>query len=326
MKAILVGPKFGADNITVSDVKSPSGEKGSLKVKITMAGMNPLDYNLINGKILYNLQPIPHIPGSEAIGTAMEDGKRIRKGDRVVIYNRKFDGTCRFCLSGREELCLNGGIHGVLDQGYYCEETVMPEKNLYRIPDGMSDELAVSLPIGGLTALHALNQANAEKGEKLLIFGGSGNTGIFASQIGKYMGMDVSVVSRKTWMKDYGASEIFKSGSVPPDYRADVVINSIGAQFWDESLSHLGRGGRIATFGVLTGRESKLDLGKIYTEEMKIVGSTGGTPSEFEGLLNISQRAGFKVRVHKKMDIWNFKEAISEYEKVRDGRILLRIE
>ena len=78
--------------------------------------------------------------------------------------------------------------------------------------------------------------------------------------------------------------------------------------------------------GVLTGRESKLDLGKIYTEEMKIVGSTGGTPSEFEGLLNISQEAGFKVRVHKKMDIWNFKEAISEYEKVRDGRILLRIE
>lgn len=325
MKALLVGPKFGIGNTTVSEVKSPSGENGSLKVKITMAGMNPLDYNLINGKILYNLQPIPHIPGSEAIGIAMEDGRKIRKGDRVVIYNRKFDGTCRFCSSGREELCINGGIHGVLDQGYYCEESAIPEKNLYRIPDGMSDELAVSLPIGGLTALHALRQAQAAGDEKLLIFGGSGNTGIFASQLGRHIGMDVSVVSRKAWMKDYGASQIFNSGSVPSDYRADVVINSIGAQFWDESLSHLGRGGRIVTFGVLTGRESKLDLGKIYTEEMKIIGSTGGTPSEFEELIKISQEAKFKVRVHRTMDIWNFKEAFSEYEKVRDGRILLMI-
>lgn len=325
MKALLVGPKFGNENVTVSDVKNPPDEKGSIRVKLTLAGMNPLDYNLINGKILYNLQPVPHIPGSEAIGTAMDDGVRIRKGDRVVIYNRKYDGTCRFCLSGREELCLNGGIHGVVDQGFYAEETVLPEKNLYRIPDGVSDELAVSLPIGGLTALHALRQAEAVKGEKLLIFGGSGNTGIFASQLGKHLGMEVSVVSRKTWMAEYGAAEIFTTGNIPSEYRADVVINSIGAQFWDESLSHLGHGGRIVTFGVLTGRESKLDLGKIYTEELKIVGSTGGTPAEFQELLKIASTAGLRVRVHRTMDIWDIKNAISEYEKIRDGRLLLRI-
>ncbi|MCL4438159.1 MAG: alcohol dehydrogenase, partial [Candidatus Thermoplasmatota archaeon] len=74
MKALLVGPKFGNENVTVSDVKNPPDEKGSIRVKLTLAGMNPLDYNLINGKILYNLQPVPHIPGSEAIGTAMDDG------------------------------------------------------------------------------------------------------------------------------------------------------------------------------------------------------------------------------------------------------------
>ena len=325
MKAIVVGPEFGNRNAKLTEVKAPETREGMVRVRITLAGMNPLDYNLINGKILYNLSPIPHIPGAEAIGIAMTDGKTIRKGDRVVIYNRKYDGTCRFCKSGREEMCVNGGIHGVLDQGYYAEETYIDEKNLFRIPDGVSDELAVSLPIGGLTAFHALRRAEATVGENLLIFGGSGNTGIFASQIGKSLGMNVSVVSRKDWMKDYGASNIFRTGEIDEKFRADVVINSIGTQFWTESLKHLDRGGRIVTFGVLTGRESSLDIGKIYTEEQKIVGSTGGTKSEFQEIIKLAENESFRVRIHSTFTMEHFQEALSEYEKVRDGRILIRV-
>ena len=324
MKAIVVGPDFGNKNAKLIEMKEPETAGGMISVRITLAGMNPLDYNLINGKILYNLSPVPHIPGSEAIGIAMTDGKTIRKGDRVVIYNRKYDGTCKFCRSGREEMCVNGGIHGVLDQGYYAQEASIDEKNLFPIPDGMSDELAVSLPIGGLTALHALRRSEAAAGENLLIFGGSGNTGIFASQIGRSLGMNVSVVSRKDWMKDYGAATIFRTGQIDEKYRADVVVNSIGAQFWSESLKYLDRGGRIVTFGVLTGRESSLDIGKIYTEEQKIVGSTGGTRSEFQEILKLADHQSFRVRVHRTFDLDHFQEALSEYEKARDGRILIR--
>ena len=325
MKAVLVGPDFGNEHVSVSDAESPSSRQGGIRIRLTLAGLNPLDYNLINGKILYNLEPIPHIPGSEAIGIAMDEGKRIRKGDRVVIYNRKYDGSCKFCKSGMEELCLNGGIHGVIDQGFYAEETVIQESNLFRVPDSISDEVAVSLPIGGLTSLHALRRAEAREGEHLLIFGGSGNTGIFASQIGKKIGMTVTSVSRKPWVTEYGAAKVYSSGQIPEDLRADVVINSIGSEFWKESVSHVGRGGRIVTFGVLTGRESGIDLGKIYTEEIKIVGSTGGTLSEFRDLLKFAENGGLKVRVHSKFSLEEIGKALKEYEKVRDGRILIRI-
>jgi alcohol dehydrogenase len=325
MRAIFVGPEFGNRNAILKDIPSPVAETGKIRVKITLAGLNPLDYNLINGRIQYNLSPIPHIPGSEAIGVAMDDGKSIKSGDRVVIYNRKYDGTCKFCRNGMEEICVNGGIHGVLDQGYYSENASVDEKNLFRIPDGMSDEVAVSLPIGGLTALHALHRAEAASGERLMIFGGSGNTGIFASQIGSTMGMDVSVVSRKDWMKDYGANRVFRAGSIDDKFRANVIINSIGSQFWSESLKYLDRGGRIVTFGVLTGRESGIDIGRLYTEEQKIVGSTGGTRDEFRELLEMSMKNSYRVRIHKTFHMEHFQEALSEYEKVRDGRILIRV-
>ncbi|MEM0158633.1 MAG: alcohol dehydrogenase catalytic domain-containing protein, partial [Thermoplasmataceae archaeon] len=171
MKAVVVGPSFGKEHLSVTSVGSPSGMESGIRVRITLAALNPLDYNLINGKIIYNLTPIPHIPGSEAIGIAQENGKKIKKGDRVVIYNRRFDGTCKYCSEGREELCDTGGILGVVTNGFYAEEALVPEKNLLRIPPNVTDEVAVSLPIAGLTALHSLNMAGGKKGEEILIYG-----------------------------------------------------------------------------------------------------------------------------------------------------------
>ena len=78
MKAIEFA-KPGIENIKIVD-KSPEGE--GIKVKIIKAGLNPLDYNRIAGNVVYNVKPMPHIPGSEVMGIAMEDGKHIHKGDR----------------------------------------------------------------------------------------------------------------------------------------------------------------------------------------------------------------------------------------------------
>ncbi len=89
---------------------------GGIKVMVKKAGLNPLDYNLIAGKVVYGVSPMPHIPGSEIMGIAMDDGKNIKKGDRVIVYNRIFDGSCEMCISGNEHLCYNGGIWGRCDQ------------------------------------------------------------------------------------------------------------------------------------------------------------------------------------------------------------------
>ena len=117
MKAIEFA-KPGIENIKIVD-KSPEGE--GIKVKIIKAGLNPLDYKLIDGNVVYNVNPMPHIPGSEVMGIAMEEGKHIHKGDRVIVYSHIFDNSCDMCYSGNEHLCYNGGLWGVMTNGGYSE-------------------------------------------------------------------------------------------------------------------------------------------------------------------------------------------------------------
>lgn len=325
MQAVNIGPEFGKEHIKLVESEVPKPANGDVLIRLTHAGVNPIDYGVIHGKIVYNLTPVPHVPGSEAIGIVETDGRIFRKGDRVLIFNRVFDGTCQMCRTNREHLCRNGGIWGVVSNGAYTEYVTLPERNLFAIPDGMSDEVAVSLPIGALTAYRALLRAGAEPGESVLIYGASGNTGIFASQLASIMGLEVYGVSRKDWMKEYGCNETFKTGSVPGDFKADIVINSIGANFWQESMSHVANAGRIVSFGVQTGKDTTLDIAKLYTSEISILGSTGGSIRDMAALLNIAKKHELRAPVATTMGLADTRKAMEEFEKIRDGRIILKI-
>ncbi len=323
MQAVNIGPDFGKENLKLVDLPKPTPGQGEVLVKITHAGVNPIDYGVIHGKIVYNLDPVPHIPGSEAIGEVETDGKLFRKGDRVMLYNRVFDGTCKMCRSHMEHLCSNGGILGVVNNGVYTEYVSLPERNLFQIPQGMSDEVAVSLPIGALTSYRALLRAGAAPGKSILIYGASGNTGIFASQLASIMGLEVYGVSRKDWIRDYGCNEAFKTGSVPEDFKADIVMNSIGAGYWQEAVSHVAPAGKIVSFGVQTGKDTTLDIARLYTTEMSIIGSTGGTVHDMTSLLNIARNHELKAPVASRIALADVRKAMEEFEKMRDGRLLL---
>jgi D-arabinose 1-dehydrogenase-like Zn-dependent alcohol dehydrogenase len=127
----------------------------------------------------------------------------------VVVYNKKFDGTCDMCLNGLDMICRNGGLIGVITNGGFAEYISVPAKNVFRIPDDMNCELAASLPVTSLTPYHALKEATLKLNEYLLVFGASGSTGMIAVQLGKKMGAKVIAVSKDNWIKtDFGADYI----------------------------------------------------------------------------------------------------------------------
>ena len=117
MKGAVVYKPLGKENLKFEDVNVPEPGKGEIRVGFERAGMNPIDYNVVAGKVVYSLAPFPHIPGSEVMGVAKSDGKRIRKGDKVIIYPRIFCGNCDMCLTSREYMCTNGGLWGVVSNG-----------------------------------------------------------------------------------------------------------------------------------------------------------------------------------------------------------------
>jgi NADPH:quinone reductase-like Zn-dependent oxidoreductase len=333
MKAAIF-EKPGLENLKIKhDVEQPKITDHDVLIRVEAAGVNPIDHFVVSGT--RPIKPIPHIPGAETSGVIEEAGLHVTsldKGDRVIVYNKVFDGICDMCLSGNDMLCRNGGMIGVATNGGFAEYITVPEKNVFKIPDEMQWELAASLPVTTLTPYHALKEAALRVNESLVIFGASGNTGMMAMQFGKKMGAKVIAVSKDDWVKDFGADYIIgeydrvveKINELTQGKMADVVLNSLGVQTWENSFASVGLNGRLVTFGGLTGADVKLNIQSLYSKQVKLIGSTGGTRKEITELIDMSKE--LKTRVWKKFTLDEAKEALQAlFTKERDGRILLEV-
>src|SRR5919106_4679214 len=341
MKAAIF-EKPGLENLRVTDnAEQPKISDHDILIKVKMAGVNPIDSFVVSGA-LPKLNPLPHIPGAESTGIVEEVGSHvnssndgstnIKKGDRVVVHNKVFDGTCDMCLNGLDMLCRNGGLIGAITNGGFAEYIAVPEKNVFKIPDDIDWDLAASLPVTGLTPFHALNEAGLKVNEFLLIFGAAGNTGMIATQLGKKMGARVIAVSKEEWVRDFGADFIIRDydriveqvREITSGKMADVVLNSLGVKTWDSSFESTGINGRLVSFGGLTGADVKLNVQALYSKQIKLIGSTGGTRKEMQELIDISPK--LKVKAWKRFDLDNIKEALQAlFSKERSGRILLGV-
>ena len=329
--------KHGIENLKVRDnVEKPKlANSDDVLIRVKVAGVNPIDNAVVSGSIP-TLTPMPHIPGAEVSGTVDEIGNEVdglEKGNRVVMYAKVFDGKCDMCLSGLEMICRNGGVVGVITNGGFAEYIVAPQRNVFKIPDDMDWDLAASLPVTGLTPFHALNEAHLKVNEFLLVFGASGNTGMIAVQLGKKMGGKVIAISREEeWIRDFGADYVISDyGRIVEQVReitsgkmADVVVNSLGAKTWDGSFESIGINGRLVSFGMLTGVDVKLNVRELYSKQIKLIGSTGGTRKELKDLIDNPDK--LQVKVWKRFALEDIQQALAALSsKDRSGRIFLDV-
>jgi NADPH:quinone reductase-like Zn-dependent oxidoreductase len=316
------------------DVQQPTITDHDVLIKVKSAGVNPIDYLTVSN--IPGIKPLPHIPGVEVAGIIEKVGNHVtdlKEGDRVVVYNVIFDGTCDMCLNGYEMCCRNAGILGVITNGGFADYISASEKNVFKIPDNVQWDVAASLATTTKTPYHALREASLKLNEFLVIFGASGNTGMMAVQFGKKMGAKVIAVSKDNWIKtDFGADYIISDydkvveqvKDITQGKMADVVLNSLGANTWENSFSCVGLNGRWVTFGGLTGAEVKLNVQSLYRKQIKLIGSNGSTRKEFYDVIDMSKE--LKVRVWKRFKLEDAKEALQAlFAKERDGRILLDI-
>src|ERR687886_2290673 len=304
MKAAIF-EKPGLENLRLTDnAELPKISDHDVLIKVKMAGLNPIDSFVVSGA-LPKIEPLPHIPGAESSGIIEEIGSHVnngnnnifKKGDRVIVHNKVFDETCDMCLNGLDMICRNGGLIGAITNGGFSEYIAVPQKNVFKVPDDMDWDLAASLPVTSLTPYHALKEASLKINEFLLVFGASGNTGMVAVQVGKKMGAKVIGVSKDNWIKsDFGADYIISDydkvvenvKDITQGKMADVVVNSLGIATWDRSFASVGINGRWVAFGGLTGADVKLNVQALYSKQIKLIGSTGGTRKELQELIDIS--------------------------------------
>lgn len=340
MKALFFD-KPGIENLIFGDYQLPDVGDDEVLVETKCTSVNPIDYYAVTGIHGINgpamkINPYPHIAGSEIAGTVKRKGKRvnntIREGDRVIIYNRIFDGTCKYCKNNQQMLCENGGMIGISINGGFAEYLTVPQHNIIKIPDDLDWELASALPISGLTAYNAIQESGLKSDENLVVFGGSGNTGLFCSQIGKIISAITISLSSKPWIKEYGADYVLpidenlreKIFEITNGTMADVVINSLGEKTWAKGMDVVGKLGRIITFGVLTGGNLLIDGRLLYNKQITVKGTTGGS---VEGLLNLIEMAkeqNIRTKVWKRYSLEDSRTAIEKvFDKNKEGRIII---
>ena len=173
------------------------------------------------------------------------------------------------------------------------------------------------MPVAGLTAFHALKEAQLKINDSLLIFGASGNTGMIAVYLGKRMASKVIAVSSKKWIKDdYGADYLIKDYNhiidkvkeITNGKMADIVINSLGRDTWKDSFSSIGINGRWISFGTMTGSNVELNIQELYSKQIKLIGSNGGNREEFRELLEFLSYSNtiddpLKIKVWKRFNL-----------------------
>jgi len=162
-------------------------EDNHVLLRVTALGLCSTDIHVIQGNVRF-VDP-PHVLGHEIAGVVEKTGASItnlKPGDRVTVDSVVGCGTCEYCLRNSTQFCPHGYEIGQTSPGGMQEYLKIPARNVYPVPDVISDEEAAILDT---EVYAALRKPGIEEGSSLAIIG-PGPAGLIAVQIGKIMGAD----------------------------------------------------------------------------------------------------------------------------------------
>jgi len=151
----------------------PEPKAKEVLVKVSVCGVCRTDLDEVEGRTLPSKFPI--IPGHQIVGRVEKTGNKgskLKIGDRVgIAWINSACGRCRFCLSGKENLCYEFKAIGRDVDGGYAEYTLVDEDFAYKIPDNFSDEESAPLLCAGAIGYRSLSLCNTKDGENIGLFG-----------------------------------------------------------------------------------------------------------------------------------------------------------
>src|SRR5205823_2839703 len=151
-----------------AQIPDPEPGPGDILIRVVACGVCRTDLHIVDGELAD--PKLPLVPGHQAVGRVVAGGERFSEGDRVgVPWLGWTDGTCRYCRSGRENLCDHARFTGYHRDGGYAELIAAGERFCAPIPEGYSDLEAAPLLCAGLIGYRALRLAG--DGERLGLYG-----------------------------------------------------------------------------------------------------------------------------------------------------------
>lgn len=250
---------------------------------------------------------LPMILGCDAAG--VDD-----VGNEVVVYPVLPDPT-----DPRSYSLLSERYPGTL-----AERVAVPRANLVPKPAGMSFVDAACLPTAWLTAYRMLTaKGRVAEAEAVLVQGAGGGVATAAVVLAAAFGKRVYATSRDPGKREriaaLGATP-FEPGARLPE-RVDVVVETVGAATFDHSLKCAAPGGRIVVSGTTAGHLATVDLRRVFSLQLEILGSSMGTLEDLAALVALVDGG-----VHPVIDsVFGFSEVRKAFEKLRSGNVFGKI-
>ena len=305
-------PHHGGPEVLVAEqAERPAPAPGEVLIEMAAAGINPVDTQVRAGSWVPDAmgQP-PMILGWDVAGTIAEVGDGVTSlepGDRV------------FGMPSFPELARCDA-----------EYVIAPAEHIARTPGALGDGQAGALPLAGLTAWQALDQAGVEERDRVLVQAAAGGVGHLAVQIAKARGAHVIGTARPEkhdFLRELGVEEPVDYTAGPLDRAVsavDVVIELVSED--DEgltaSLGILRRGGRLVVIaGDLTEslRAVAEEQGKLATE--MLVAPDGGA---LESLASLANEGRLNVHIDAEFPLDRASDAHRRQESGRvTGKLVL---
>ncbi|MBI3762385.1 MAG: zinc-binding dehydrogenase [Chloroflexi bacterium] len=330
LKALRLSSPIPLDQLETSEVPEPRPGPGEALIRLKAAALNHRDlWQFIRG------WQGSFILGSDGTGVVESLGPGatgLAPGAEVVI-NPSFDWGER-----EEAYSSQFTILGNPRDGTFAEFIVVPAENVFPKPPHLTWEEAGALPLAGLTAYRVLfSRATLQRGEHVLIHGIGGGVAILALQFAKLAGAMVMVTSTSDEKleralalgADFGVNS--RSGDWDKAARewsggegVDVVVESVGGELFARSIHALRLGGRLVTFGATGGPPPSFDLRTVYWNQLSILGSTMGSPSDFGAMLKIVNERKLKPVIDSVWPLAQGREALMRMAQGRQfGKIVL---
>jgi propanol-preferring alcohol dehydrogenase len=217
------------------DLPRPQPGAGELLIEVHVCGVCRTDLHVVDGELPD--PKLPLVPGHQIVGRVAELGQGVVRhavGDRVgVPWLGGTDGTCRYCRSGRENLCDNARFTGYQLDGGYAEWTVAREDFCFAIPEGYPDLQAAPLLCAGLIGWRSLRMAG--DAERLGLYGFGASAHIIC-QVAVHQGRRVFAFTRGgddaagSLALELGAEWAGDSmGPAPEELDAAIIFAPVGA-------------------------------------------------------------------------------------------------
>ena len=303
------------------DVAMPEPGPGEVLVKVGACGLCRTDLHVVDGELTH--PKLPLIPGHQIVGEIVEAGTEVEAvhvGDRVGIPWLGWTcGTCRYCTSGRENLCDSARFTGYDIDGGYAEYAVADARFCFPVDRFFSDVEAAPLLCAGLIGYRSLRAAG--DGERLGLYGFGASAHIVA-QLARHQGRRVFAITRPG---DAASQEFaMRLGAVwagdtdhalPEELDAAIIFAPVGALV-PLALGAVGKGGTVVCAGIHMSDIPSFPYDLLWGERTvrSVANLTRRDGTEF---LAIAHR----IPVHAEVETLPLAQANDALSRLRDGRV-----